>query len=109
MLENLKKLRNEFAISQKAMAEILGVSQQTISNYENGNVEPDIALLSRLAAYFDTTIDYIVGRTEIRNRAEFIGERDLNEQEAEVVGRYRLLGEKEKACIDLILQKFSEK
>lgn len=61
MVENLKKLRNKYKISQKQLADVIGVSQQSINKYENHNVEPDIATLKALANYFATTIDYLVG------------------------------------------------
>lgn len=61
MVENLKKLRNEHGISQQQLADIVGVSQQSINKYENHNVEPDITTLKVIARYFNTTIDYLVG------------------------------------------------
>ena len=45
MLVNLKKLREEASVSQKALAEAVGVSQQSINKYENHNIEPDIETL----------------------------------------------------------------
>ena len=59
MLQNLKKLRIQKQMTQKALADVVGTSQQSINKYENHNVEPDIAMLKKLAAHFDTTIDYI--------------------------------------------------
>ena len=66
MLENLKKLRAESKTSQAVLAEAIGVTQQSINKYENHNVEPDIESLRRMADYFGTTIDYIVGHSELR-------------------------------------------
>ena len=66
MLPNLKLLRKEYGISQQVLADMMGVSQQSINQYENHSIEPDIALLTQMADYFNTSIDYIVGRTTIR-------------------------------------------
>ena len=61
LVENLKKLRIKHKISQKQLADVIGVSQQSINKYENHNIEPDIDTLKSLANYFNTSIDYLVG------------------------------------------------
>ena len=47
MLVNLKKLREEIGVSQRALADAVGVSQQSINKYENHKIEPDIETLNR--------------------------------------------------------------
>ena len=42
MLKNIKKLRIGKGLSQQQLADIIGVSQQSINKYENHNVEPNI-------------------------------------------------------------------
>lgn len=61
MVANLKTLRTKFNLSQQQLADIIGVSQQSINKYENHNTEPDIETLKTLADYFNTSIDYLVG------------------------------------------------
>ena len=109
MLINLKALRKEADISQQRLGEAVNISQQSINQYENQDVEPDIANLTKLADYFNTSIDYLVGRTDIRRKIEKTEAFDLNDREAEVIERYRTLSEKEKVCIDLMIQTLSEK
>ena len=109
MLENLKTLRKKRGISQAKMAEILGVSQQTISNYENSDIEPDIELLCRMADYFEISIDYLVGRTGILGQTETAEIISLSNDEAEKLKQYRALSEKERECIDLMLRTLGEK
>ena len=109
MLTNLKVLRKEADISQQRLGDAVNISQQSINQYENRDVEPDIANLKKLADYFDTSIDYIVGRTDIRRRIEKVEEYELNEREANAIRQYRTLSEKEKQCIDLMLQTLSER
>lgn len=60
-MENLKKLRLERKLSQQKLAENFGITQQAIYNYENGITEPDIYMLKQMAAFFHTTVDYLVG------------------------------------------------
>lgn len=63
-MQNLKKLRLERKLSQQKLAEQFGITQQAIYNYENGITEPDIYMLKRMAEFFHTSIDYLVGRIE---------------------------------------------
>ncbi len=62
MLPVLKALRINQGLSQRALAEILEVSQQSINQYENRDTEPNLTVLNRMADYFGVSIDYIVGR-----------------------------------------------
>ena len=51
---------------QKDLAQLLKCSQQTYSDYECGKVDIPTEVLLRLADYYDTTVDYILGRTTKR-------------------------------------------
>ncbi|MGN0165156.1 MAG: helix-turn-helix domain-containing protein, partial [Lachnospiraceae bacterium] len=64
MVKNLKLLRTQKGISQQKLANEIGISQQSINKYENQNIEPDINTLIALADYFETTVDYLIGRTD---------------------------------------------
>jgi len=63
-LKNLKKLRTERNLSQQALAQIMGVSQQSINKYETGKTQPDFHMLMAFAEFFHTSIDYLIGYTE---------------------------------------------
>lgn len=62
-MENLKKLRLERNLSQQKLAEAIGLSQQTITKYENGKTQPDFQTLMTLAEFFHTSVDYLIGYT----------------------------------------------
>lgn len=109
MLPNLKILRKEYGISQQKLADAIGVSQQSINQYENHKIEPEITVLSQLAEYFDTSIDFIVGRTEIRRRIEHTETFQLNSDESTVINQYRILRDNEKQCIQHMLQTLADK
>ena len=96
LLENLKTLRAEKGVSQQKVAEAIGTYQQSIHRYENGGYEPDIQTLKALADYFDTSIDYIVGRTDVRNKIEKVEKYALNKEESEIIDRYRELSQEYK-------------
>ena len=104
MLPNLKKLRLEYGLSQQKLADILHVTQPAIYKYKNMNIEPEIAILKQMAAYFDTSIDYIVGNTTIRRRIEPTREERLNASEQRLVAGYRTLRANERALVDLTVQ-----
>ncbi|HBA37347.1 MAG TPA: XRE family transcriptional regulator [Firmicutes bacterium] len=63
-IERLKEIREDRDLTQKDIAKLLDVKQQQYSKYELGiNVIP-LEKIYILANYYDTTIDYLVGRTD---------------------------------------------
>lgn len=63
----LKELRKEKGISQLKLAMELNTNQNTISRYETGEREPGINELISIADYFNVSVDYLLGRTDVRN------------------------------------------
>lgn len=55
------ELRKQRGISQQQLAEVLGVSFQSVSKWENSITMPDITLLPMLAEYFEVTVDELLG------------------------------------------------
>lgn len=109
MLPKLKKLRQESGISQQRLGNAIGVSQQSINQYENHNIEPEIEILRRMADYFNTSIDYIVGHTDIRRKIESTEPHQLNGRESELIARFRALNEDEKQSIESVVKNFLKK
>ena len=64
MIKNLKKLREQYKLSQQDLAELLGVTQQAIYKYEKTPVEPSVSTLIQMSEILHTSIDYLVGNTE---------------------------------------------
>lgn len=64
----LKDLREDNDVKQKQLAEYLNIKQNTYSQYENGKREIPIEMLWKLADFYNTSIDYIIGRTENPNK-----------------------------------------
>ena len=90
-IERFKALREEKGISQQKLAEKIHTNQQNIHRYENGFYEPDIATLKLLADYFETSVDYLVGHTDIRHKIETVQPFELNNDEAILIEKYRRL------------------
>ncbi len=61
---NLIRLRKENKTSQQKLAAAVGVTQQCISEWEKGNIEPTMTNLIKIADVFDVSIDYLVGRKD---------------------------------------------
>ena len=67
----LKLLRKEKNLTQEQLAERLGVSNRTVSRWENGNNMPDISLLSEIAEFYDVSIpELIYGERKSENMRE---------------------------------------
>ena len=58
----LKELREEYALTQTQLAKELGFTQNIISKWEKGRIEPNIQTLVILSNYFHVTIDYLIGK-----------------------------------------------
>lgn len=111
MLSRLKQLRRERGLSQRALADLLGISQQSVNKYENHNIEPDIELLCQIADVFDVSIDYLVGRSDDQNHQYVSLESDgsmpvISVGECRLVRDYRELSDAERQSIDLVISNY---
>lgn len=64
MFVRIRNLREDRDLSQKDLAEYLQVHQTTYSDYELGNLNIPVTILIRLADFYNTSIDYILNRTD---------------------------------------------
>ena len=62
--ENLITFRKEKGLSQAQLSTLAGVTQQCVSMWEKGSMEPTMKALWRLADIFDVSIDVLVGRKD---------------------------------------------
>lgn len=63
--KNLIDLRKQLGLTQKQVAEKLGITQPSYIRYEIGNSEPTLENLVKLADIFEVSVDYLLGRTQI--------------------------------------------
>lgn len=66
----LKELRKQRGLSLKELAEFLGLSESTISLYENSKREASYTVLQKLSKFFGVSIDYLLGAGESRSENE---------------------------------------
>lgn len=94
-MNRIAMLRKEKGLSQISLSLKLNVSQKMISAYENGKSEPSIATLMQMADIFNTSVDYIIGYTNIRQPIDKTVQMSLNEDECDLLGGYRELSAKQ--------------
>ncbi|MBR1390387.1 MAG: helix-turn-helix transcriptional regulator [Lachnospiraceae bacterium] len=85
--DKIRGLLEENRMTQKDLANVLHISASTLNGYINKGKEPDYELLVRLATYFETSTDYLLGVSNIRSASN----QPLSSAEGELIGIYRLL------------------
>lgn len=66
MYNRIRDLREDRDLTQKQVANILGMSQTGYSKYETGENDIPTQVLIKLADYYHTSVDYLLGRTAIK-------------------------------------------
>ena len=102
-MENLRKLRESRKLSQQKLANHFDLAQSQIQSYETGAYEPDINTLKQIAEFFDTSVDYLIGRTDIMRRIEPVSKYSLNDAEKDLVDRFRRLLSNQRRSLVLFL------
>lgn len=59
--KRIKELRISRKLNQVQLGKALSVTKQTISNWENDNIQPSVNMLIKIAEYFNVSTDYLVG------------------------------------------------
>ena len=68
MYERIRNMREDKDMTQADMAAYLNIHQTTYSDYELGKLNIPVTVLVKLADLFDTSIDYLVCRTDVRKK-----------------------------------------
>ena len=85
---NIESLRK---VTQSEMANAIGTNKANISRWENGEVEPDLETLIKLAKYFNVSVDYLLGVET--QKQEVVPE--FNQEQLQVVELIKKLNSKE--------------
>lgn len=67
MSEKIRELRIAKNISQVELGRLLGVTKQSVSNWENNNILPSIEMLRKLATFFSVSADFLLDLNETRS------------------------------------------
>lgn len=71
----IARLREEKELSQLELAKMLNISNTTLSQYESGKRVPSDEIKKQMADFFDVSIDYLLGRTNIKELADKVLDR----------------------------------
>ena len=98
----LKEARKHAGMTQRALADKLGLKHNAVSNWEHGHSKPDLAMLSLVCSILNVSVNYILNEPVINSgvSAKFT-ERELN-----LVRQYQMINDTEKAAIDAMLLHF---
>ena len=66
MYPRIRDLREDLDMNQTVLAKMLGMSQTGYSKYETGENDIPVAILEKLADFYHTSVDYLLGRTDQR-------------------------------------------
>ncbi|MBQ8894320.1 MAG: helix-turn-helix transcriptional regulator [Clostridia bacterium] len=66
MYKRIRDLREDRDLRQKDIAKLLGMSQTGYSKYETGENDIPTSILIQLADFYGTSVDYLLGRTDIK-------------------------------------------
>ncbi len=62
----IRQLREDSELYQRNLAEYIGTTQQTYSRYETGEINPSLETMAKLAEFYNTSVDYLMGLTDVR-------------------------------------------
>ena len=86
--DRIRKLRTERKLSQIVLGSQLNLSQQAIAKWESGKSEPDSENIMKLSEIFEVDVNYLLGKSNIRNPIE---KEYLNSKESDALEVYNKL------------------
>lgn len=101
--------------SQQAFADAFGVAQSTVGNWEAGKREPNYETTKKLAAFFNVSIDYLLGETDTPHRANkslavsdaSVSPAIFSSAEEALLLAYRAASPEDRAIIDNIVSRYT--
>lgn len=105
ILKNLRAIRRKSLLTQRQVADKLGIHCTTYTKYETGNSEPSLDVLVKLADMFDVTTDYLLERTDRPHLPR--SEATLSSDEEDFLAAYRAASSDDKAIIDIIVRRYT--
>lgn len=85
--ENLVNLRKRKSVSQEQLAEVLGITRQTVSKWELNQSTPDLQYIVQISEYFDVSLDYLVkGKEAISTEVLMQERKEDNDKNSSYIG-----------------------
>lgn len=102
-MSRIRELRESKGLNMKETARLLGIPYTTYVNYEKDQREPTSEVLIQLADFFDTSVDYLVGRTNfspiVSSPRVFPSSFSLEPEEEKMIVKFRALDERGKSAV----------
>ena len=105
--ERLKLLRRELKLTKRDLVRSLPLNYSTYANYESGFREPNSETLQLLASHYGVSLDFLLGVSDNRKKADEIA--ILTEDENEFIATYRRLDVHGRDMVDMVLAKEMER
>lgn len=86
--EIFKALRKDKMVTQEQVADVLGVSAQAVSRWETGASYPDITILPAISAFFETTVDQLLGIRQPVKKQKLLYIQFRWQESADAVNKY---------------------
>jgi len=108
--KRLKFLRGENEMTGEELGKIFNVTKVAVSNWESGRRSPDQVILSEMASYFEVTLDYLFGRTNVKNN-ELVNKNlqlnfyPLNDEMIDFIDLFYKVDNETKKCIYALMKK----
>lgn len=109
MHNRLKEIRKNRHLTQEEFGEIISVTQQNISKYENNVYEIPVDVLLKVSHHFNVSIEYILGLTEIKRdiAGQVVVNKTLDEY-YDLVEAFKSLGDEDQELIWSIIEKMKQ-
>ena len=99
-IKKLSILLEENNTTQRELAEKINVTEVTISRYLSGERSPRIDIVNKIAEFFKVSVDYLLGRTDIRSTSS---SEEVDEEFAALYRGYQTLNETDKSILKATL------
>ena len=106
---NLKQIRNSKNLLQTKVAMDLSITQETVSSYETGRVLPSSDMLIKLADYYNTSVDYLLGRTKYDMPIDRIKPNNISDKDFVILNKINGLSNDNKAKIEAYIDGLNDK
>lgn len=88
-MRRLAELRKEKHLNQTGLAMKLNISQYLVSAYENDRHQPTTEMLIKIADFFHVSVDYLIGKSDIRLSADYLN--NLTDKETKMLNIFKTL------------------
>lgn len=95
-MDNLRIIREKKNITQLRLSVEAGVAQETISGYELGKTKPSVETLCKMANFLGTSVDYLLGRTDVQTPISQLIIDSFSAAELEMIVAYKKLNKEQK-------------